>query len=64
MSLRPQDPLPPVLVGTARVALAAFPRGTLYFLPRDRLGAIFADADFADLYPFPRPFRLHGRLHC
>jgi transposase len=51
MSLRPQDPLPPVPVDTARVARAAFPRGTPYLLLRDRLGTVFADADFADLYP-------------
>jgi transposase len=36
---------------TARVARAAFPRGNPYLLLRDRLGAVFADADFADLYP-------------
>jgi transposase len=37
--------------GTARVARAAFPRGNPYVLLRDRLGAVFADAGFADLYP-------------
>ena len=51
MSLRSQPPLPPVPEDTARVARAAFRRGNLYILLRDRLGAVFADADFADLYP-------------
>ena len=51
MSLRPQQPLPPVPEDTARVARAAFRRGNPYVLLRDRLGAVFADADFADLYP-------------
>ena len=51
MSLRPQPPLPPVPDGTARIARAAFRRGNPYLLLRDRLGAVFADAGFADLYP-------------
>jgi transposase len=51
MSLRPQQPLPPVPEDTARVARAAFPRGNPCLLLRDRLGAVFADTDFADLYP-------------
>ena len=50
MSLRPQ-PLSPVPENTARVAHAAFRRGNPYLLLRDRLGAVFTDADFADLYP-------------
>ena len=50
MSLRPQ-PLPPVPEDTARIARAAFQRGNPYLLLRDRLGPVFADADFADLYP-------------
>ncbi len=50
MSLRPQ-PLPPVPETTARVARAAFRRGNPYLLLRDRLGPVFEDADFADLYP-------------
>lgn len=50
MSLRPQ-PLPSVPEDTARVAHAAFRRGNPYLLLRDRLGAVFEDADFADLYP-------------
>ena len=50
MSLSPQ-PLPPVPDDTARIARAAFRRGNPHVLLRDRLGAVFADADFADLYP-------------
>ena len=50
MSLRLQ-PFPPVPDDTARIAQAAFRRGNLYVLLRDRLGSVFADADFADLYP-------------
>ena len=50
MSLRPQR-LPLVPEGTIRVARAAFRRGNPYLLLRDRLGPVFADADFADLYP-------------
>jgi hypothetical protein len=51
MSLRPQQPIPPVPEDTARVARAAFRRGNLCLVLRDRLGAIFSDADFADLHP-------------
>jgi transposase len=51
MSLRSQQPLPPVPDDTARVAWAAFPRGNSYLVLRDRLGAVFDDAGFADLYP-------------
>ena len=50
MSLSSQ-PLPSVPDDTARIARAAFRRGNPYVLLRDRLGAVFADADFADLYP-------------
>ncbi len=50
MSLCPQS-LPPVPDDTARIARAAFRRGNPYVLLRDKLGAVFADADFADLYP-------------
>jgi transposase len=51
VSLRPQPPLPPVPGDTARIARAAFRRGNPYVLLRDKLGAVFADADFTDLYP-------------
>lgn len=36
---------------TARVARAAFPRGNPYLILRDKLGTIFDDEDFAELYP-------------
>ncbi len=49
--LLPSQPLPSVPDDTARIARAAFRRGNPYVLLRDRLGAVFADADFADLYP-------------
>jgi hypothetical protein len=49
----PSQPLPPVPEDTARIARAAFRRGNPYVLLRDKLGAVFADADFADLYPEP-----------
>jgi hypothetical protein len=51
MSLRPQPGAPPVPDDTVRVARAAFPRGNPYLLLRERLGAVFRDGDFADLYP-------------
>ena len=50
MSL-PSQPLPSVPDDTARIARAAFRRGNPYVLLRDKLGAVFANADFADLYP-------------
>ena len=50
MSLSLQ-PLPSVPDDTARIARAAFRRGNPYVLLRDKIGAVFADADFADLYP-------------
>ena len=63
MSLRPQPPLPPVPGDTARVARAAFRRGNPYVLLRDRRGVVFADADFADLYPvFGQPAYAPWRL--
>src|SRR5215218_8477167 len=51
MSLRLQQPVPPAPDDTARIARAAFPRGNPYLLLRDRLGPVFDDAGFADLYP-------------
>jgi transposase len=50
MSLHP-DPLGPVPEETARVARAAFPKGTLYLHLRDELGPLYDDALFADLFP-------------
>src|SRR4051794_39226578 len=51
MSLRLPQPVPRVPDDTARIARAAFPRGNPYLLLRDRLGPVFDDAGFADLYP-------------
>jgi len=51
MSLRLPQPIPPVPDDTARIARAAFPRGNPYVLLRNRLGPVFDDAGFADLYP-------------
>src|SRR4029450_12258724 len=50
MSLKP-TPIQPVPDETARVAAAAFPKGNPYLTLRDRLGTIFLDNDFADLFP-------------
>ena len=50
MSLKP-DPIEPVPEATARIARAAFRRGNPLLKLRDELGPIFADADFADLFP-------------
>src|SRR5215204_4798272 len=50
MSLKP-DPIQPVPEETARVARAAFRKGNPLLKLRDELGAIFADEDFADLFP-------------
>src|SRR4051794_34409382 len=50
MSLKP-SPIGPVPEGTARVARAAFRKGNPLLKLRDELGAVFADADFADLFP-------------
>src|SRR5918912_1899334 len=50
MSLKP-SPIAPVPEETARVARAAFRKGNALLKLRDELGTIFADADFADLFP-------------
>ena len=50
MSLMP-TPIDPVPGGTARVAKAAFRKGNPLLKLRDDLGTIFADEDFADLFP-------------
>src|SRR5579859_2807641 len=62
MSLRP-DPIGPVPEETARVAQAAFPRGTAWMRLRDVLGPIYEDAMFAQLFsqrgrPAEAPWRL------
>jgi transposase len=45
------SPIEPVPEATARVARAAFRKGNPLLSLRDELGAVFADADFADLFP-------------
>src|SRR5215204_3928706 len=50
MSLKPAAS-PPVPALTAQVAHAAFSKGNPYLTLRDELGVIFADDDFAYLYP-------------
>ena len=62
MSLQPQD-IGPVPEETARVARAAFPRGTRLLRLRDELDAIYEDARFAPLFsvrghPAGAPWRL------
>lgn len=51
MSLKPEPIGGPVPEQTARVARAAFPKGTIYMTMRDELGAIWEDEDFAKLFP-------------
>lgn len=50
MSLKPKQILE-VPEMTAEVARAAFPKGNVLLTLRDELGTIFADEDFADLFP-------------
>lgn len=48
--LRP-EPLNPIPEETSRVARMAFPKGNLYLRLRDELGVLYADEDFAALFP-------------
>ncbi len=62
MSLVPQS-VPPIPADTARVAHAAFPKGTLAIRARDALGSISTDDAFTDLFatnghPARSPWRL------
>lgn len=50
MSL-PLLPIDPVPEETARIAHAAFPKGSLYLTIRDELGTIYTNETFADLFP-------------
>src|SRR3712207_4164372 len=62
MCLRPTSP-PPVPIDTARVARAAFPRGSLLLSLRDGLGPVFDDGRFARLFPVKgRPAEAPWRL--
>ena len=51
MCLHPRS-IEPLPEETARVAKAAFPKGTTYMTMRDALGGIFKDEDFAHLFPY------------
>ena len=62
MSFKPQA-IGPVPEETARIARAAYPKGTIYLQLRDTLGTIYADEQFADLFtqrgqPAESPWRL------
>lgn len=50
MLLHSPPSIPSVPDETARVARAAFPKGSPYLTLRDALGPMFADEDFGDLY--------------
>ncbi|HEX6010834.1 MAG TPA: transposase, partial [Geminicoccaceae bacterium] len=50
MSLRP-EPIGEIPAETARVARAAFPKGTLVTRLRDEFSVIYQDEDFGGLYP-------------
>jgi transposase len=50
MSLHP-EPIGTIPAETARVARAAFPKGTVVMRLRDGFGALYEDEDFAALYP-------------
>ena len=50
MSLKP-GLIQPVPGDTMQVARAAFPKGNLYLTLWDKLGSIFQDEDFTDLFP-------------
>jgi hypothetical protein len=48
---------------TRRVAVAAFPKGSMCMRLRDALGTVFSDEEFADLFPGDgRPAESPGRL--
>src|SRR4051794_34245899 len=50
MSLRP-EPVGEIPAETARVARAAFPKGTVVTRLRDEFGELYRDEDFRSLYP-------------
>lgn len=62
MSLHPRPELV-VPVETARIARAAFPKGSVYMRMRDELGVLYQDSDFADLFGVRgQPAESPGRL--
>ncbi len=50
MSLHPQS-IDPVPEDTARIACAAFPKGSIFMRMHDELGTIYQDESFAHLFP-------------
>jgi hypothetical protein len=50
MSLKP-EPIHPIPQETARVAKAAFPKGSIFMRMRDELGILSQDEAFAALFP-------------
>src|SRR5215207_7555736 len=50
MSLHP-EPIGTIPAETARVARAAFPKGTVVMRLRDEFGTLYGDEDFGRLYP-------------
>ena len=50
MSLRP-EPIGGIPAETARIARAAFPKGTVITRLRDEFSALYQDEDFRNLYP-------------
>ena len=62
MSLR-AAPSAPIPTETARIAHAAFPKGTLCLQIRDTLGPLYEDAQFAALFaPTGQPAEAPARL--
>ena len=49
MCLKSQG-VPPLPEDTARIARRAFPKGNIYLTIGDKIGVLFEDADFADMY--------------
>lgn len=47
----PKGGIPPIPEETIRIAQSAFPKGNVYMSMRDKLGSIFKNEDFVDLYP-------------
>ncbi len=55
------QPVNAVPAETARVAHAAFPKGTLAMRLRDQFYSLYTDHDFADEWALRRPPRPAGR---
>jgi transposase len=49
---------------TASLARKIFPKGNLYLTMRDELGSIYANADYADLFPRRGSRRWRQRGSC